>query len=552
MAGKVWLVGAGPGDLGLFTIKGLEVLQKAEVVVYDALIGDAVLTLIPDRAEKINVGKRAGNHRMTQEQINLTLLEQAQAGKRVVRLKGGDPFLFGRGGEELELLVENDVPYEIVPGVTSAFAVPAYNGIPVTHRDFTSSVHIITGHRRSSANTHSIGRAEASRNMNTAGSAGSLSDSDGLGIDYEALVRTKGTLIFLMGLSTLPVIMRGLLDAGISPDTPAAVLERGTTAGQRRVLATVSTLEEETDRARIKAPAIIVVGEVCRLAESFAWAEKRPLAGRKILLTRPKELISEMAGRLRRMGAEVLEMPAIETVPIQPNPALEDCFQKDPKGAAYSQKTAGRTDWMVFTSPTGVRIFMDWFLPDHDIRDLAGIRIAAIGEGSAKKLRQYGIRCDFVPTVYDGETLGRELAQEIRQEREAHNDLPVAVRVLIPRAAIGSRELVEELEKAGDIEILDIPTYTTEYVTKSIVDAREQIENGEIHYAVFTSASTVRGFSAVMEGADLSRIKAVCIGRQTRAAAQAQGMQTRMAEKATLDALLDAVMQCAAEDRNTL
>ena len=552
MAGKVWLVGAGPGDLGLFTIKGLEVLQKAEVVVYDALIGDAVLTLIPDRAEKINVGKRAGNHRMTQEQINLTLLEQAQAGKRVVRLKGGDPFLFGRGGEELELLAENGIPYEIVPGVTSAFAVPAYNGIPVTHRDFTSSVHIITGHRRSSANTHSIGRAEASRNMNTAGSAGSLSDSDGLGIDYEALVRTKGTLIFLMGLSTLPVIMRGLLDAGISPETPAAVLERGTTAGQRRVLATVSTLEEETDRARIKAPAIIVVGEVCRLAESFAWAEKRPLAGRKILLTRPKELISEMAGRLRRMGAEVLEMPAIETVPIQPNPALEDCFQKDPKGAAYAQKTAGRIDWMVFTSPAGVRIFMDWFLPDHDIRDLAGIRIAAIGEGSAKKLRQYGIRCDFVPTVYDGETLGRELAQEIRQEREAHNDLPVPVRVLIPRAAIGSRELVEELEKAEDIEILDIPTYTTEYVTKSIVDAREQIENGEIHYAVFTSASTVRGFSAVMEGADLSRIKAVCIGRQTRAAAQAQGMETWMAEKATLDALLDAVVRCAAEDRNTL
>ena len=551
MAGKVWLVGAGPGDLGLFTIKGLEVLQKAEVVVYDALIGDAVLTLIPDQAKKINVGKRAGNHRMTQEQINLTLLEQAQAGKRVVRLKGGDPFLFGRGGEELELLAENDIPYEIVPGVTSAFAVPAYNGIPVTHRDFTSSVHIITGHRRSSGNTHSIGRAEASRSINTAGGAGSLSDSDGLGIDYEALVRTKGTLIFLMGLSTLPVIMRGLLDAGISPDTPAAVLERGTTAGQRRVLATVSTLEEETDRARIKAPAIIVVGEVCRLAESFAWAEKRPLAGRKILLTRPKELISEMAGRLRRMGAEVLEMPAIETVPIQPNPALEDCFQKDPKGTAYSQKTAGRIDWMVFTSPTGVRIFMDWFLPDHDIRDLAGIRIAVIGEGSAKKLRQYGIRCDFVPTVYDGETLGRELAQKIRQERENGNNIPAHVRVLIPRAAIGSRELVEELEKAGDIEILDIPTYTTEYVTEGIVDARQQIENGEIHYAVFTSASTVRGFSAVMEGADLSRIKAICIGRQTRTAAEAQGMQTRMAEKATLGALLDAVVQCAAEDRNT-
>ena len=559
MAGKVWLVGAGPGDLGLFTIKGLEVLQKAEVVVYDALIGDAVLTLIPDQAEKINVGKRAGNHRMTQEQINLTLLEQALAGKRVVRLKGGDPFLFGRGGEELELLVENNILYEIVPGVTSAFAVPAYNGIPVTHRDFTSSVHIITGHRRSSANMHSIGRAEASRKADPPGNAVSSSDSDGLGIDYEALVRTRGTLIFLMGLSTLPVIMRGLLDAGISPDTPAAVLERGTTAGQRRVLATVSTLEEETDRARIKAPAIIVVGEVCRLADSFAWAEKLPLGGKKILLTRPKELISGMAGRLRKMGAEVLEMPSIETVPIRPNPALDECFKKDPDGSSNPWTRAGKIDWIVFTSPTGVRIFMDWFLADHDIRSLAGIRFAVIGEGSAKKLLQYGIHHDFMPAIYDGETLGRELARKIRMERSGETGSSGAskipekhVRLLIPRAAIGGRELVEELEKAGDIEILDIPTYTTEYVTEGIVDAREQIEKGEIHYAVFTSASTVRGFSAVMKDADLSRIKAICIGRQTRAAAQAQGMETRMAEKATLDALLDAVMLCAAEDRNPL
>ena len=556
MTGKVWLVGAGPGDLGLFTIKGLEVLQNAEVVVYDALIGDAVLTLIPDQAEAINVGKRAGNHRMTQEQINRTLLEQALAGKRVVRLKGGDPFLFGRGGEELELLVENDIPYEIVPGVTSAFAVPAYNGIPVTHRDFTSSVHIITGHRRSSGNTHSVGRAETSRNMNAPGNAGSLSDPDGLGIDYEALVRTKGTLIFLMGLSTMPVIMQGLLDAGISPDTPAAVLERGTTAGQRRVLATVASLEEESGRAQIKAPAIIVVGEVCRLADTFAWVEKLPLGGKKILLTRPKELISGMAGRLRKMGAEVLEMPSIETVPIKPDPVLDECFKKDPDGSCEPWTRAGRIDWMVFTSPTGVRIFMDWFLSDHDIRALAGIRFAVIGEGSAKKLRQYGIRHDFMPTIYDGETLGRELAQKIRMERsgesgwsEEPKSPQTRVRVLIPRAAIGSRELVEELEKAGNIDILDIPTYTTEYVNPGIVDAREQIEKGEIHYAVFTSASTVRGFSAVMKDADLSRIKAICIGRQTRAAARAQGMETRMAEKATLDALLEAVVQCAAEDR---
>ena len=604
MTGKVWLVGAGPGDRGLFTLKGLEVLQNAEVVVHDALIGDEVLTLIPENAVKINVGKRASHHRMEQDQINRTLLEQAQAGKRVVRLKGGDPFLFGRGGEELELLAENNIPFEVVPGVTSAFAVPAYNGIPVTHRDFTSSVHIITGHRRASkgpdvsadkypaAGTGTGTAAEKSGSAGTAtgtaaeksGSAGAATgtpeekigsagagpgDADSLGIDYEALVRTHGTLIFLMGLSNLPAIMKGLLLAGIDPDLPAAVLERGTTARQKRVLATVSTLEQEAAGAQIQAPAIIVVGEVCRLADSFAWAEKRPLAGKKILLTRPKELISEMAVRLRRAGAEVLEMPAIETVPIEPNPALD-------RKMAELRAGDKRPDWIIFTSPSGVRIFMERLLSEQDIRVLAGIKIAVIGEGSAKKLRTYGIRADFMPSVYDGETLGRELARKIRQEsaeaelqkpaeekihsfaeenvhysaeetlqRSAEADPPV--RILIPRAAIGTPELTEELQKAGNVEISDIAIYDTRYVSPELIDVPAQIRKGEIDYAVFTSASTVRGFSAVMKDTDLSGFKAICIGRQTRAAAEARGMETRMAEKATLDALVEAVMRCAAE-----
>ena len=604
MTGKVWLVGAGPGDRGLFTLKGLEVLQNAEVVVHDALIGDEVLTLIPENAVKINVGKRASHHRMEQDQINRTLLEQAQAGKRVVRLKGGDPFLFGRGGEELELLAENNIPFEVVPGVTSAFAVPAYNGIPVTHRDFTSSVHIITGHRRASkgpdvsadkypaAGTGTGTAAEKSGSAGTAtgtaaeksGSAGAATgtpeekigsagagpgDADSLGIDYEALVRTHGTLIFLMGLSNLPAIMKGLLLAGIDPDLPAAVLERGTTARQKRVLATVSTLEQEAAGAQIQAPAIIVVGEVCRLADSFAWAEKRPLAGKKILLTRPKELISEMAVRLRRAGAEVLEMPAIETVPIEPNPALD-------RKMAELRAGDKRPDWIIFTSPSGVRIFMERLLSEQDIRVLAGIKIAVIGEGSAKKLRTYGIRADFMPSVYDGETLGRELARKIRQEsaeaelqkpaeekihsfaeenvhysaeetlqRSAEADPPV--RILIPRAAIGNPELTEELQKAGNVEISDIAIYDTRYVSPELIDVPAQIRKGEIDYAVFTSASTVRGFSAVMKDTDLSGFKAICIGRQTRAAAEARGMETRMAEKATLDALVEAVMRCAAE-----
>ena len=590
MTGKVWLVGAGPGDRGLFTLKGLEVLQNAEVVVHDALIGDEVLTLIPEDAVKINVGKRASHHRMEQEQINRTLLEQAQAGKRVVRLKGGDPFLFGRGGEELELLAEHNIPFEVVPGVTSAFAVPAYNGIPVTHRDFTSSVHIITGHRRASkgpdvsadkypaAGTETGAAADKKESAGTAtgtpeekiGSAGAgPGDADSLGIDYEALVRTHGTLIFLMGLSNLPAIMKGLLLAGIDPDLPAAVLERGTTARQKRVLATVSTLEEEAARSQIQAPAIIVVGEVCRLADSFAWAEKRPLAGKKILLTRPKELISEMAVRLRRAGAEVLEMPAIETVPIEPNPALD-------RKMAELRAGDKRPDWIIFTSPSGVRIFMERLLSEQDIRVLAGIKIAVIGEGSAKKLRTYGIRADFMPSVYDGETLGRELARKIRQEsaeaelqkpaeekihsfteenvhysaeetlqKSAEPDPPV--RILIPRAAIGNPELTEELQKAGNVEISDIAIYDTRYVSPELIDVPAQIRKGEIDYAVFTSASTVRGFSAVMKDTDLSGFKAICIGRQTRAAAEARGMETRMAEKATLDALVEAVMRCAAE-----
>ncbi len=590
MTGKVWLVGAGPGDRGLFTLKGLEVLQNAEVVVHDALIGDEVLTLIPEDAVKINVGKRASHHRMEQEQINRTLLEQAQAGKRVVRLKGGDPFLFGRGGEELELLAEHNIPFEVVPGVTSAFAVPAYNGIPVTHRDFTSSVHIITGHRRASKGpdvsadkypaagtgtgtaadkngSFGTGTGTAADKKESAGTG--KGDADSLGIDYEALVRTHGTLIFLMGLSNLPAIMKGLLLAGIDPDLPAAVLERGTTARQKRVLATVSTLEQEAARSQIQAPAIIVVGEVCRLADSFAWAEKRPLAGKKILLTRPKELISEMAVRLRRAGAEVLEMPAIETVPIEPNPALD-------RKMAELRAGDKRPDWIIFTSPSGVRIFMERLLSEQDIRVLAGIKIAVIGEGSAKKLRTYGIRADFMPSVYDGETLGRELARKIRQEsaeaelqkpaeekihsfaeenvhysaeetlqKSAEPDPPV--RILIPRAAIGNPELTEELQKAGNVEISDIAIYDTRYVSPELIDVPAQIRKGEIDYAVFTSASTVRGFSAVMKDTDLSGFKAICIGRQTRAAAEARGMETRMAEKATLGALVEAVMRCAAE-----
>ncbi|MDY3917743.1 MAG: uroporphyrinogen-III C-methyltransferase, partial [Candidatus Limivivens sp.] len=492
--GKVWLVGAGPGDPGLFTLKGKAVLEQAEVVVYDALVGQSILNMIPERAELINVGKRASNHTMPQQEINQVLVREARKGKRVVRLKGGDPFLFGRGGEELELLTENRIPYEVVPGVTSAIAVPAYNGIPVTHRDFCSSLHIITGHKR---------------------------QGEAYNIDFEALVRTKGTLVFLMGVSALPDICRGLLEAGMDAGMPAAILQKGTTAGQKRIVATVSTLEEEVKRQGIETPAIIVVGKVCGLAERFEWYEKQPLAGKKILVTRPKELISQMAAKLRSKGAEVLELPAIRTVPIRENAKLKEAIGRI---SGY--------DWLVFTSPTGVRIFFDALKEEHkDLRALAGVKLAVIGSGTGKELKMRGLYPDLMPEMFDGEALGAALAKALHPGEK----------VLIPRAALGNPELIQALEQVPEIQVEDIPTYDTVCETQTLIDEKAEFENGTIDYAVFTSASTVRGFADAVRGLDFAKVHAVCIGRQTKAAADRLGMQTAMSEKATMDSVVECV-----------
>ena len=497
--GKVWLVGAGPGDPGLFTLKGKEVLSRADVVVYDALVGSGVLTMIPKDAELINIGKRSSNHLAPQETINRILVEEAKKGKRVVRLKGGDPFLFGRGGEEMELLKLEKIPCEVVPGVTSAIAVPAYNGIPVTHRDFCSSVHIITGHKKK---------------------------DEKYDIDFEALVRTKGTLVFLMGVKALPDIMKGLLENGCDPFMPAAILQKGTLAGQKRIVATVSTLEEEVERQGVETPAIIVVGKVCDLAQEFAWYEELPLAGKKILVTRPRELVSVMSRKLREKGAEVLELPAICTVPIPDNALLQKAI-----------KELNTYQWLVFTSPSGVRIFFDELRAEKkDIRALAGLQIAALGSGTAKVLESHGLYPELIPEIFDGEALGKALAEKLSGTEK----------LLIPRAALGGRELIEELQKKG-VVVDDIPTYDTLYETPGAVDEKAEFDAGTVDYAVFTSASTVRGFEQAVKGIDFSKVKAVCIGRQTKAAADALGMETYMAEKATMDSVVACVEKLCSE-----
>lgn len=502
--GKVWLAGAGPGDAGLLTVKAKELIQEADVIVYDALVSTEILCQIPSEKETIYVGKRSGHHCVCQEEINQILRKEAQKGKRVLRLKGGDPFVFGRGGEELELLSAYGIPFEVVPGVTSAAAVPAYAGIPVTHREYTSSFHVIAGHPRKDG---------ASR------------------IDFSALAAFNGTLVFLMGISSMKYICEGLIGAGMRKDMPAAVLERGTTSAQRRIVSDVAHLPEEAQRANIGTPAIILVGEVCALAEAFHWAEDRPLGGRQFLITRPKQNSSRLAGALRRLGAQVLELPAIRTEAISPNTVLKEALETFGKNCAEA--------WLVFTSPIGVDIFFEQLMQQKvDVRTLilreAKLKLAAIGSATEKALRQHGFFADVVPGTFNAGELGRALARTAAPESE----------VVIVRAAEGSEDLIPPLREAG-LPVRDVPLYHTKYELHEHIRGKvaEALACGEVDAVTFTSASTVRGFVQGMGLADYSGIRAVCIGRQTAEEAGKYGMQVRIAEQASMDSMVERILE---------
>ncbi len=490
--GKVWLVGAGPGDAGLFTFKGAEVLSGAEVVVFDKLAGQEVLGMMPQTAEKIDVGKSAGKHPVPQEEINRILLARALEGKKVVRLKGGDPFLFGRGGEELELLIQNGIPFEIVPGVPSATSVPAYAGIPVTHRNFCSSVHIVTGHAKS-------GGTE--------------------GVRFGPLVQAGGTLVFLMGMVNLQAICNGLMEAGMNPDMPAAVLERGTTSAQRRVVSTVYKLYEDARKAGMQPPSIIVVGEVCGLSESMNWAEKRALSGLRVVNVRPEGRNSSLTRMLRSLGAEVVEFPCIRTAAIKQNGPFKEAL-----------KRIGQYGWVVLTSPFGAEVFFNkLWEAQMDVRDLKGIRFAAIGGATAKIVEEKGIRVDFVPSKYCASALGKGLAQ-----------LSKGQRILIARAKEGSPELCGELD--GIVDYDDIALYKTACEMSGSPAANAVVQSGEFDYALFTSASTVRGFASAY-GGRLSQIKAVCIGEETARQAREYGMQIWISGEASLNSMIDKLIE---------
>lgn len=502
-AGKVYLVGAGPSDPGLLTIKGLQVLKQAQVVIYDALIGPGIYSLIPPEAEKIPVGKRAGHHLVTQEEISRLILDQARKGRIVVRLKGGDPFLFGRGGEELELLVAHQIPYEIVPGVTSAIAVPAYAGIPVTYRGVSSSVHILTGHRK---------------------------QDEPLDIDFEALLRAGGTYVFLMGAAALHEIAAGFLRAGMPPDMPSAVIGQGTGAGQVSVTAPLDQLEQEVRSRDVHTPAVIVIGQTAAFAQRFDWRGRLPLSQSRILVTRPASRSGRLAELLRGLGAEVLEIPAICT-------RVRDCEDQ-------LRQVLDRIDsynYMVFTSPAGVEYFFSLLnRMELDIRCIGRVKLAVIGSATGDELKKRGLRPELMPDRYNGAQLGRLLGRCV----------PEGGSVLLLRSAQGNAQLVSQIPSEKQIGVTDLAIYDT--VDTS--EAYSVYEGGglsfgawfgesRIEMVTFTSASTVRGFVKMAEGMDYTKIRALCIGRMTADQASAYGMQVYLSEKETVESMAEAAVK---------
>lgn len=483
MTGKVTLVGAGPGDKGLITVKGMEELLGAEVVVYDRLVGDEILSMMPDSAEKIDAGKASSAHKIPQNEINRILLTKALEGKRVVRLKGGDCYLFGRGGEEIELLYKNNIPFEVVPGVTSALAAPAYAGIPITHREFASSVHIITGH------------AKAGRELS---------------IDFEAYRKTGGTLVFLMGVANMEYIIGGLLNAGFNSETPCAVVERGTTWGQKKYVGVLSDITEKAKAA--KSPAIIIVGDVCSLSDKYDWFSRQPLFGVSVAVTRPKERQGTLSEKLRKKGARVSECPCIKTKNLM-----------TAELAAEIAKMLKNYDWAVFTSPMGVRSVMEsLFQSGLDARVFGNVKIAAIGSATAAELRCSGLAADVVPETYDGAGLGEAL--KVNAEK---ND-----RLLLLRAKVSNKTLNTMLDEAG-LEYTELAVYETEeYCERSIADE-------SVDYVTFTSASTVRGFAAAHK--NLKGFKAVCIGKTTAAEAEKYGYDCIVSPAADIDSLIKTI-----------
>ena len=537
MSGKVYLIGAGPGDPGLLTLRGKEILEKADVVVYDRLVSLAILGMCNPASKMVDVGKMPTHHKVKQSEINKLLVQFAREYPQgtIARLKGGDPFVFGRGGEEALELVAAGVDFEVVPGITSAISVPAYAGIPVSHRGVATSFHIITGHERE----------DVSHNVIPAHSAGSGQAPAGISLDFETLARCPGTLVFLMGIANMDFIAKRLMECGKDPKTPLAFIEKGTTPFQRTVMATLETAGETIVRENVTAPAITIMGGVVELGKSLAWKKNLPLSGKRLVVTRAAKQSSGITARLVALGAEVIETPMIETRDV----------------ALSNFDDLKNFDLLAFTSVNGVESFFKQLLAfGRDIRELAGKKIASVGRITEKKLLEYGIRCDYVPEDHTGEGLGKLLsAMSYEQSAESNASLGSQVSSLMAQSSI----LLLQGNLADDtlLKLLPKATRWVVYETLPVAELpdwkREAVENADA--VVFASTSAVENFveamsnepSALSENShgskgqspDLIPHTCFCIGRMTEAAAKSHGFETVTSDETTMDSLVKKIVE---------
>lgn len=480
---KVYLIGSGPGDPGLFTLKGKAVLEKADVVVYDYLANDALLSYARNDAERIYVGKKGGDHTLSQEGINALIIARAREGKTVARLKGGDPYMFGRGGEEAEELVAAGIPFEEVPGVTSGIAGPAYAGIPLTHRAHSSSVCFVTGHEDPT-------KPETAHN-------------------WDALAKSASTLVFYMGMKNLPVIAEKLVAAGMPVDTPAALVRWGTTGMHRSLVASLGDLPAAAKRHGFAAPSLIVVGSVVTLRDGLNWFEQRPLFGKGVVVTRAREQSSDSASLLEERGANVIQFPTIEIAPLEDYSEVRAVLRDL---AAYGL--------VVFTSVNGVRHF--WLQLRElglDSRALGGLKVAAIGPATADALRANGVEPDFIPEKFVAESAAKGILA-------LYGGNMTDMRVLLPRAKMARDVLPQALEAAG-AQVRVLPVYETVPSGARREEVLAKLEAGEIQCITFGSSSTVTNFLAQIPAETLKifpGLKLACIGPVTAATLEAAGL----------------------------
>jgi uroporphyrinogen III methyltransferase/synthase len=504
--GTVYLVGAGPGDPGLLTIRGAEVLGRAEVVVYDALVNQELLRLAPKTAEIIYGGKRVGDHAISQSDLNQLLIAKAKEGKTVVRLKGGDPYVFGRGGEEAEQLSDARIPFEVVPGVSSFVAVPNYAGVPLTHRALSSRLTLITGHEDPSR--------EADK------------------IDWPQVAHTPGTKVIMMGTERIGEIAQILMVSGMAAETPIAMVRWGTMGAQQSIEGTLSTIAAVAEKARILPPTVAVIGDVVKLRHKLNWFERRPLFGSRVVVTRSREQANPLASKLRELGADVLEIPTIKIEAPSRREELVDALLE-----------LNSYDWLIFTSPNGVSTFFEYFFRQfHDMRDIGGCRIAAVGPATAKKLKELHLQVDIMPD----EALASSIAEAFSEYESIEN-----LRICLLRAEVANRELPAELEKLGAI-VDDVACYRTVAETEDPEHNGKKLQESGADWVTFTSASTVEHFHARFNLPHLlkqfPRMKLASIGPETSKALLALGLKHDLEAKAHTAEGLAAALLAEAEN----